>query len=295
MRVSLLLTCVYFATSAIAGGYQGAMERVMLYYAYQIDGLNDKAARRLGWRCYDWDAGNSRCNGQWTEFACQNGPGGRCNFNQLMIGMGYGADGNARLVPGDNQNALSFDNEKAAVNYYSYVQGVGAGRVMNYSPYRIMKGTNNDYLAFIEELGDLVQTAANTKKTPQNEWMFKEFRKALDQVNIARAGDHGPHALKEARSKLGSQFVKSNKVGYNPALKPEYSNVQWWEDSREVWSEVDWDTTQKDLKGANPTLAATVPDVRERFYDTNDQARSHMTVMTGFKEMDAKIKPCMKS
>jgi hypothetical protein len=52
MRTSFLLTVAYLIASAFAGGYQGCLERVLLFYAYQIDQLNPLEEQTLGWRCW---------------------------------------------------------------------------------------------------------------------------------------------------------------------------------------------------------------------------------------------------
>ncbi|KAH7320965.1 hypothetical protein B0I35DRAFT_407983 [Stachybotrys elegans] len=294
MRLSVLITALYLVVGAVAGGYQGALERVMLYYAYQIDGLNPEERRSIGWRCMEWNDG--ACD-RWRQFTnCDTGPGGRCNFNQFFRNMGYGVNGNPEIVPGDDQNARTLDIEKTAVAYYDYVRrNTDAGRVPNYVPYHVMKNAGIDYNAFIGKLGDLVQQTANSKKTPSNAWMFDEFHKTVKAINVARAGDHGPFAITEANSKLGNQWVVTRNVGSNPALKPEYKNVDWFDNTKKPWSEVDWAATQAKMERAGIKDAdQKVTAARNAIYGNGGEAANHLAVMQSFQNMETKITNCKR-
>ena len=68
MRASLLLASFLHATIAIAGEYQGCLEKSWLSKAYEIDGLNAAGQRTLGFRCRVWNDVTKTCNNNdWVE------------------------------------------------------------------------------------------------------------------------------------------------------------------------------------------------------------------------------------
>ncbi|KAI9148912.1 hypothetical protein HJFPF1_10956 [Paramyrothecium foliicola] len=293
MRLSFLMTSLYLAVGVIAGGYQGALERVLLYYAYQIDGLNAREIQSLGWTCRDWREADGFCN-DWRQYDCRNGPGGRCNFNQFFRNMGYGVNGLPEIVPGGDQNARTVDIERTAVAYYDYVRrNTDLARVPNYVPYRVMKYSNANYNEFLVDLGDLVQQTASSKKTAANAWMFEEFDKTVKAINVARAGDHGPFAIREARARLGAHLVITRNVGVNPALNPAYNHVDWYENARDPWVEVDWAATQEEMERAGIRDAAErITTARNEIY-ADGEARQHLDVIESFREMERKSTSCL--
>jgi hypothetical protein len=276
-----------------AGGYQGALERVLLYYAYQIDGLNSADVQRLGWKCMKWSTAERDCM-DWRRYEnCDSGPGGRCNFNQFVRNMGYGYEGSRNIVPGSDPNARTLDIDRAAANYYhEVVTNTNHHKVMNYAPNRVMKFTTLEYQPFLDELGDLVQHTANSKKTKTNAWMFDEFTKTVQKINEARAGDHGPYAIREAKAKLGAQWVVTRNVGLNPALNPDFADVAWQESAKEVWSEVNWvDTQNKMEKAGIKDAAQKITTARNAIYGPT-VAREHLEVMERFREIERKVTSC---
>ena len=64
MRLSYLLLVAHLGALVAAGGRRAAMERMWLWYAYQIDLLNPEADRIVGYRCTRWDKANG-CIGEW--------------------------------------------------------------------------------------------------------------------------------------------------------------------------------------------------------------------------------------
>jgi hypothetical protein len=64
MRVFILSSLFYFYTIVWAGGYQGCLERVYMYQAYLIDGLNAEDKQIMGWQCIgkkNWNGGTKSC------------------------------------------------------------------------------------------------------------------------------------------------------------------------------------------------------------------------------------------
>ncbi|KFA81175.1 hypothetical protein S40288_10562 [Stachybotrys chartarum IBT 40288] len=64
MRAIVLLEVVLFITTGWAGGYQGVLERVLLYYEYEIGGLNPEAERTVGYSYRgEFNSGTGQCPG----------------------------------------------------------------------------------------------------------------------------------------------------------------------------------------------------------------------------------------
>ncbi|PTB69951.1 hypothetical protein BBK36DRAFT_1138363 [Trichoderma citrinoviride] len=61
MQLKLLVSVFLLIAEVLTGGFAGALDRAWLYYAYQIDGLNDPAQRRLGWKFLSWDSIVKKC------------------------------------------------------------------------------------------------------------------------------------------------------------------------------------------------------------------------------------------
>ena len=61
MRFQLVAALFLLLQNVSAGGYQGCLERVHLFQAYDIEELLPEADRILGKRCADWDEGSKIC------------------------------------------------------------------------------------------------------------------------------------------------------------------------------------------------------------------------------------------
>jgi hypothetical protein len=66
MRVSLFLALSYLSTAVWAGGYQGCLERVWLFQAYEINALNPASDQQIGFRCRRWNDATHTCDGVMT-------------------------------------------------------------------------------------------------------------------------------------------------------------------------------------------------------------------------------------
>ena len=97
MRVSLLLLLSNICTLVWAAGYQGCLERVWLFQAYDIDELNPESDRQIGFECLSWNTNTRTCNGGDAGYRACHGtrPGNRCTFNELMRFLGHLPNGNS--------------------------------------------------------------------------------------------------------------------------------------------------------------------------------------------------------
>ncbi|KAF7167905.1 hypothetical protein CNMCM6106_003275 [Aspergillus hiratsukae] len=194
MRTSSFLSLVYLAASVCAGGYQGCLERLLLFYAYQINGLNDPKDQTLGFKCKNWDNKAQNCvNDEWE--ACKGKGGGRCNFNELMATLGFSRTNDKLVGPsGADQNTATPDIEETAKRVCKHY------------------------------------TTPPNKKTDENKHLWDGFDHTLDKVNIARAGDHGKFLISAAEDKLGKpngMDIKRVKLGVNPLDGKPWETVDW--------------------------------------------------------------------
>lgn len=134
MKTTLFLQLVLLITTALAGGYQGCLERLLLFYAYEIDELNDPNDRKLGFKCKRWDDKKKECMAVkdpkddtkpaaavWEECVGKVLPSKRCTFSELNAfmgkmrdkeklvgGTGTDTDGNTFPLPEDTLKPLVF-------------------------------------------------------------------------------------------------------------------------------------------------------------------------------------------
>ncbi|KAI6778524.1 uncharacterized protein J7T54_005048 [Emericellopsis cladophorae] len=314
MRLSLLLCDLYLATAVVAGGYQGALERVLLYYAYQIDGLNDPSYRQLGYKCVSWqkDAGECKDN-NWEQYKCtalddpNEKKGKRCNFWQLMTNLGETRGGNnAKLMmpEGVDANAKTLPIEKTAVSYYMYtrehmpdVNSAGEpdkGKVGDYQPYKFLKYGETNYNDWLGQLGDIVQSTAKAKKSDANKWMFEEFQNTVKQIRAARIGDNGRFVVAEYKknASMDNKNMVTDNPGTNPATKSEYKNLDWYENHRGEWIEFNWAETQNEMdKNGVKEADKKMATFRNKYFES-ESARQHQAVMNEFELIERKVTGC---
>ncbi|KAL6850822.1 hypothetical protein ACO1O0_007948 [Amphichorda felina] len=313
MRWSLILTGVYLATTVIAGGYQGALERVLLYYAYQIDGLNSPDVRQLGFRCRSWQNGECRDN-NWDEYRCRalddagKQGGKRCNFWELMTNLGEtsgGNNANLMMPEGTDVNAKTLPIEKSAVSYYMYTREhmpyhneetgqLEKGRVGDYNPYRFLKYGGTDYNDYLDKLGDTVKNTAKSKKNDSNKWMFEQFESTVKQIRAARIGDNGRFVVEAYKNdnKMDNKYMVTENPGTNPATKDEYKNLDWFENHKGTWIEFDWAGTQYEMTKNGVKDAGTKMNDFQTNYYSSQSAQDHLAVMNDFEQMESKVKGC---
>ncbi|KAF7553009.1 hypothetical protein G7Z17_g3939 [Cylindrodendrum hubeiense] len=296
MQLGLLISILLLPiVTVFAGGYAGAMERVWLYYAYQIDQLNDEADRTLGFKCKSWDPVGLKCRAnkkgvvQWQE--CKGVlPKRKCNFSDLLNTLGgvspkdnLAADKNGNLLSNQETNP---DPEETAKNVWNHYQKSKTPNVPDYKSYKYINDGGDDYVKGITQIGDVVaKVVTDGKKTSDNEWLFDRFNQCTEQIRLARVGDHGPYLIAEAKDKLPSDItVKTEPVG--PGQNPL--------DPTRKWETVDWETTMSDAVSSKYEMAKLekiMQDVKDKFY-REDSPRKHKIVIQAYASVDAKVKGC---
>jgi len=289
MRTILLLELLILITRASAGGYQGALERVWIYYAYVIDGLNDPSQRTLGFKCVKegtnksaWDG--KQCKGVWQ--ACEDRfKAGRCNFNQLMVSLGK-VRPNENFVPGSDPNTQSPDVKQTAVNYYNTLTSSNVKQVPNYPPECFLKSTNGEYMDFIDGITKVV-TKARPTHASANAALFNSFADATDRIVEARVGDHGPFLISSAQAELDPKGVTIHTMKVGDGLSP----VKDSKGDQAQWNTIDWQATIQDSKLSELETLSVVTDFNDKFY-SGKSANQHITVIEGFKSTVDKMRTC---
>lgn len=298
----LLGFLLVLVTNVSAGGFAGALERVWMFYAYQIDGLNDPADRTLGFKCLGWDKAGGKCRlkkgtteENWKE--CQGVlPGRRCTFSQLFNSVG-GATTNQKFAADKDGNLLDLkatdmDPEQTAKNVYDHflAKEVDNPKVSDYPPYKFMKGSNENYANYVEKMGDVVaKAAAAGKNTGANKVLFDRFADLTERINRARVGDHGKFLIPAAQKILEPQGITVVKGSVEPGHNPA--------DSSQVWETVDWDKTMSGAleKGTYSELELLLitSNMREQFYTEDKVAKEHKVVMQAYEDVEDKAKGCI--
>ncbi|RSL72595.1 hypothetical protein CEP53_000993 [Fusarium sp. AF-6] len=279
MHAPFFLALFFLITRTWAGGFQGALEKVLLYAAYEIDGLNEPSSRKLGFRCVTWIDKDDMCkDDEWEE--CKPKPPTdrtRCNFNELHVHMGK-ADPKWKVVAGEDQNTRTPDIKGTAININTLFTTPPRSKVPNTPPFKAMKTTSANYNKFILDVGEVV-AASSKHKDATNQHLFDQFQSCLDQLKVARTGDHGPYLLEHARERLGKakgMEIKTMDLGVNPVSDPP-----------ERWSTVDWAATSLAARKAGITDSdKLINDFRKKWYSDDRTAGQHHAVIKSFKRVD---------
>ncbi|XDG05349.1 hypothetical protein ABKA04_004964 [Annulohypoxylon sp. FPYF3050] len=281
MKTILFLLLSHLSV-VLAGGYQGCLERILLYNAYEIDGLNPEADQKIGFKCVSKPDEKAKTCDKWE--ACKpkkNSGRTRCNFDDLVFFLGKSPGPTGWTINGPDGK---MDIEATATNCYKkYTSGGKKAKVPNFPPWVAMKDKweFNDY---IKSIGNTVNNAYKDKGNTGNKGLWDNFDATLAKVAESRSGDHGPFLVKEAKAKLGGKMeVKIQNVGSgkNPA-------------TGETWETVDWKGTAEAAKAKGvPDVDKEIQGFLKDFYaKTNKNARDHRVVMQSYKRVDDRSQSC---
>ncbi|KFY35673.1 hypothetical protein V494_05713 [Pseudogymnoascus sp. VKM F-4513 (FW-928)] len=290
MRVSLVLSLSYLSMAVWAGGYQGCLERVWLFQAYEIDALNPLADQTIGFKCTRPDEKKMICNGDWA--ACRPGATTsrtRCDFGELMKHLGKAPT----VRKGDSWVGLddkgNMDAEKTAKNCYRiYSTSEGKNKnVKNFPPHNALRDTW-EYNEYIMKLSTKVNNAYRTHKTEANKHLWERFDDTRAKIGVARAADHAPYLIKEAIDKLGADFpLKRQDLGKNPVTGMPQETV-------------DWKLTALEAKEKGiPNASAEISKVTSGFYIKDkdgkpSSALKHLQVMRSYKRVADRTQSCRR-
>ncbi|QYT01307.1 hypothetical protein H0G86_008351 [Trichoderma simmonsii] len=325
MQVKILAGFFLLITSVLAGGYGGALERVWLFYAYQIDGLNDKSIQTLGYYCVKYDRAQQKCLKQgkhdlWKACKGRIGPGKRCNMNALLNQLGrvgtndqLVADSAGKPLPQDTTDP---DPQKTAENFYKYQENPAVFKspgVKNWAPYQILKDGTADYMSAIDEISDVVAKTsvevrlkaalAGKPLDDATEKLFSRFEETSRLIKTARIGDHGPYLIAAAEKYLKPRGIDVEREILDPPVNPV--------DSTRNWETVDWEKTIAAAveagKGTREQMEKLMDDAKKSFYDApanghteteaeqraRKQAVEHRAAITAFTNAHNKAAGCI--
>jgi len=280
MRVSLFFALSYLSTAVWAGGYQGCLERVWLFQAYEVDALYPEADRTIGFKCNKWNEATHTCNVDWTPCKGRQA-GGRCSFDELMFWLGKAPSRDGWADPSTGRLNIE-DTAKKCVSKFTSQPG-GGRAVPNPPPQKVMKNTW-EYNDYITKIGQKVNDAWKDKKTDANKYLWEDFDSTREKITVARAGDHGPFLIAGANAKLGATMtIHTQDLGINPA-------------TGEKWETVDWKET------ANQARASGVADAHTRiknflndwYRGSNTNAKAHYQVIKSYKRVADRTASCRK-
>jgi hypothetical protein len=302
MKASLSLALFYLSTVVWAGGYQGALERVWLFQAYEIDALNPLDQQTIGFKCrhqldakvttckkYEKDADGKEKDG-WIPCAPHRNtkpPRSRCNFDELTKHMGsapplragqkwaiYDADG-------------KLNTEETAKNVYTKFTTSGVGKVVNFPPFKAMKGAGIEYNDFLVKFSTAVNGAYSTHRTDANNHLWEAFDDTLEKINIARTGDHGPYLVEAAKThfaEINPEIkIVEEKFGSNPSTGKE-------------WKTVDWMSTAAEAEKSGIHIQDSIVKFLDGYYRgtgaLHKEARKHYQVIVSYKRIADRIQDC---
>jgi hypothetical protein len=194
-KASFFLASFLHATIAIAGGYQGCLEKIWLFKTNKIDGLNPVGQRTLGFKCITWNEPSKTCtNNTWVECA---GRTGRCDFGELVKFLGRANNQNNWVVPATGDMSVV---ETARNCVARFTDARGRVRVYNAPPHKILKDSYeyNDYIMKVSKVVEDTWTAG--RHNDANKHMWENFDNVREQTISARAGDHGAHLITSAQT-----------------------------------------------------------------------------------------------
>lgn len=276
MKITPLLI-LFHLSAVLAGGYQGCLERILLWNAYQIDGLNDVADQTIGFKCVKWNDKDKTCPAWQACKPKKNSGRDRCNYDELIVSLGRAPTDKDWGVFDSNGNMDTVETAKKCYTRYTTAPGKNP-KVYNFPPYTCLKNSNNVFNDYIERMGDVVDNTYKNKATDANRGLFDSFDATLAHVSEARAGDHGPYLVKEAQDKLGGKMeiqIQNVGTGKNPA-------------TGEPWETVDWNETANKAKANGvANVDKEIADFLDGFYgpNGNNQAKDHHAVINSYKKV----------
>ncbi|KAI1209374.1 uncharacterized protein F4807DRAFT_426490 [Annulohypoxylon truncatum] len=281
MKVTLFLVLAHLS-AVLAGGYQGCLERVLLFNAYEIDGLNDEADQTIGFKCAKPDTKNKSCS-KWNACTPKRNSGRtRCNFDELMVFLGKAPTQTGWSVDDSDGKLDPEGTAKQCYKIFTTAPGKNP-KVVNFPPHVAAKDAW-EYNDYIKRITNTVNNTYKNKGNIGNRGLWTSFDTTMAKVSEARAGDHGPHLIQAANDALSSKMdIQTQDLGSgkNPA-------------TGEVWKTVDWKETAKQAKAKGvPDVDKEIQGFLKDFYGgTNKQARDHRVVIQSYKRATDKSLSC---
>ncbi|KAH9871193.1 hypothetical protein J1614_006769 [Plenodomus biglobosus] len=293
MRIHVLSSLLSLLTVVWAGGYQGCLERVFMYQAYLIDGINPPNDQIMGWQCIgrNFNAGTRTClPGGWVRTPGY-APNSRISYDKFIYSLSTKTTrGRLWSVTGPDG---SLDIEKTAKKTYDeYSKPVPGGNPANAFPRNFgantfMKETVewNDCIKKASKMVERTYRMNKATLTDKQKKLFRDYDTTRDLVLMARIGDHGGFLIADAKKQLDPKGIDivTKKIGTNPI--PDGS----------VWVTVDWKETIKKAEDAGKANAKKeVQAVAKQIYMARprNDARLHKQVMDSYRQAQDRKPNC---
>lgn len=319
MQVKVFAGLFLLITSVLAGGYAGAIERVWLFYAYQIDGLNAAADQTIGYKCISWDDKARKCrtkgnkNG-WTMCTGKIGKNKRCSMAKLLNQIGRVSENDQFAASSDGKplplETTDPDPQKTAENLYKHFSDGSvfkAPGVKDWPAYRILKDGASNYADAVEKVSDVVAKTSTKLRAeaggkaldPATEKLFTRFEECNRLIKTARIGDHGRFLIDAAEKYLKPHGIDVKIEILDPSVNPV--------DSTRNWSTVDWEATVDEAvkagKGTKEQLEDLMKKAKRDFYgppaDGSDSspdqriADDHRVAIEAYTNAQNKLAGCL--
>ncbi|GAB1317044.1 hypothetical protein MFIFM68171_07254 [Madurella fahalii] len=287
MKLFLFLTFSYLPTAVWAGGYQGCLERILLFQAYQIDQLNDEPDRTIGYKCTKWNDESKSCSGVWQACRPKRNGATQCNYDELIVHLGKTNVAKGWSVLDDKGNLDV--KETALATYRRYAErpkAPSAPLIPNFPPFVAMKEAY-EWNDFIIRLNKKVNDTYKSKRDDRNKHLWEAFDSTGELIRVAHAGDHGPYLYNAAHEILGEfMVVHKQKLGKNPLTDADWETVDWRETA-----------VQAKARGV-PEVDKKIKGFLAKFYHGTtteyERARKHYQVIKSYKRMAASTIKCRK-
>ncbi|KAH7633214.1 hypothetical protein B0T09DRAFT_371814 [Sordaria sp. MPI-SDFR-AT-0083] len=209
MRAFLPLAFSHLLVTVWAGGYQSGLERIWLFKAYEIDGLNAEADQTIGMRCNNFKPNlkTPACKEAWIP--CVGKSSSRCNFDEFMDFLQQ----DASAAPQDPNNPAApkpqtkwgvfqgdkLDVQKTAINIFKLSKGRGSPEV---PPHQMMKSSAVGYPEFVKML-----EIKHIGKHPANEsWSWDTIDQEATIAKNTRVDEKGNSNADVVRKDLKDFF-----------------------------------------------------------------------------------------
>lgn len=205
MRVPLFLLAFFWSCCLVsAGGFQGCLERIWAFQAYELDELNPPENRNLGYKCSLWDFPSKTCAGSWIPCS-GTAHGGRCTYDEFIgsLGRTNGLTNWGVYHPGTN----NFDIDASARRCKEYYSTIGRGKVPNFPAFHVLKYANGDFNRYTERLSRIMDDTWRAHGHANNRARFTLLDATRNRIMVIRDADHGKQLIDPARTRLGGEMT----------------------------------------------------------------------------------------
>lgn len=208
-----LLAVSYLSVTALAAGFQGCLERIWAFQAYELDELNAPEDRYIGFKCNFWGDREKRCMGKWIPCS-GTAHAGRCNFDEFIVSLGRAPKPTGWAVYHPGTERIDID-ETARLCHSRYTGK--RPNVPNFPAQHVLYGHRGSFNKYTERMSRIVDETYRKHGRANNRDRFDNLDATMDRIMVIREGDHGGFVIEEAEKKLGPYMkVEVEDLGPDP-------------------------------------------------------------------------------